>query len=206
MQVNITTTGEEKKTEVSNIQSTLGANFEIVKVLYDQPNRKYHNFGHILYMFDIAKQQGFKLNELQRLAILYHDSIYVTSRKTDISNEIMSIKLAHSHLIKIIPKPALKLVCRMILDTKDHVPGIELSKEIIDLDLWILSEPEIIYEAYRKNIREEYSHLNDEEWKIARKDWLKKMFHRRTLYYTKNIEAVQALAERNLAKELSGYS
>jgi pantetheine-phosphate adenylyltransferase len=116
---------------------------------YSQPHRYYHNIRHLYEV----------VSKCNTLAAWAHDFVYDPTRD---DNEERST-LYHSE-------------CREeILDTKD------LSKKtpLTDADRAILWAPLEQYKDYAMNIRKEYGHVSDTDYKIGRAKFLKEAL----LYY-----------------------
>jgi len=167
---------------------------------YSEPHRAYHVLSHPVGMIELGNKifEG-KLTDEQILAIWYHDYVYVAGSKT---NELESSgkffeHYGHSTTI------ALDLVQRIILDTKEHIPTVHESRAVIDLDLIGLSDNPRNYRINAVNVRAEYSAFSDEEWKVGRIKFLKKMIGREQIYYTDLIKSFEPQARFNMEYELN---
>jgi len=168
---------------------------------YLEPHRKYHTLDHLVYMFNMAGRHGIKLNDQQIVAIWYHDYVYdpkSQSNEEDSAYAASKRLMAGGYTIE-----AIFNINRMIVDTKDHLPTHELSKMVIDLDLCGLGETPEVYIETGLKIREEYSHLTDDQWVEGRLKFINKFLNRPSIFQTDwgraNFEA-QAL--QNLKIEL----
>lgn len=167
---------------------------------YNEPHRKYHNINHIETMFLLADKLGWPLTKAQYWAIFYHDAVYNIPTK-ETSNEKLSAELYMNHWGNI--HDFSKTTEQIILDTQTHIPTIEESKVVIDLDLSGLA---LSYWTNRDAIRLEYSHYNDEEFKIGRKKFLSSMLAKDRLFWydigNKTTEW-DTLARNNMSQELA---
>lgn len=209
---------------------------EVLTKAYLEPHRHYHTLEHIIYMFNKAKEWEWQPSDELIYAIWFHDAVYEPGAK---DNEEKSIKM----LMDVVSIPAgskgwfvgsndhIVRARAMILDTKTHIPTIEESKQLIDLDLAILGEDEIIdinsidgfslegyfssykyslrgfgfYDKYLTNVRREYSHVSDKDWAKGRSDWIKSMLSREQIFYTEDGKKLEAQARNNLKMELKLY-
>lgn len=134
---------------------------------YAQQHRKYHTLEHIAYMFTTAKERGIMLNYAQQLAIWWHDAVYNVDSAT---NEEDSASLMWNNQ-GCVRSDILYDASMMINDTKTHVPRNADSAVVSDLDMLILADSRN-YDRYRRQIREEFSHVPTDEYCIRRKEFL----------------------------------
>lgn len=163
---------------------------DVLTRAYLEPHRFYHSLEHINFMFAKAKEWKWELTEELIYAIWFHDAIYQPGAK---DNEEKSAELFWAWKYTITKKenwgenkPQYEIIRQMILDTKTHIPTIEESKRLIDLDLAILAEEfnikitkyftsykkiyslqkgdeNYLYSRYLENIRKEYSQAFEEK-------------------------------------------
>ncbi len=167
---------------------------------YVKNNLVYHNFNHIQDMIDIAESYDCKLTLGQFLAILYHDSSYtpgapdneensVKNMYQQINNMYQQINIENMNFYK---RNEIDIAKQIILDTKTHIPTIEESELVIDLDLAILGFTRKIFSEYRNAIYDEYrkaySNKSDDEFNIlffeGTISFGEEMLNRDNIYYT----------------------
>jgi len=179
---------------------------------YLEPHRYYHTFEHITNMLrnvSLFKQElSDKELFLLKLAVLYHDVIFVIGNP---NNEEESAQLFLSHAAQgLIVDEKFKLnqadvdlVARMIRDTQKHFPSFDLSKYLIDLDLWTLAGDEEFH-VNGKKINQEFQSINPDDYKKGRIAWLQGMLDRDTIFYTEYCIKLgfNAKAKANLSSEL----
>lgn len=168
---------------------------------YLEPHRYYHNLSHITDM--LLKSRDLNLSFRQVYAIWYHDVIYNPER-TD--NEERSASLAFSELYDILWGSDATIVEKIILDTKAHIPTIEESAIVLDLDMSILADPLPKFKEYVYNIRKEYSFLDNEAWSKGRLNWINKILNKDRIFYTSWGKELEAKARENLLIEKEYYS
>jgi len=118
---------------------------------YRESHRFYHNLDHILDVLE--KLPGQKDNDELFLAAVFHDIVYNPKSNTneEDSAEFFMKEAAKSQ----IGDKVKQSVKQLILDTKTHQPSNELSKQLIEADLSILSQPfEKLMEHERKIFKE----------------------------------------------------
>lgn len=165
----------------------------MLNIINAYARRPAHNISHIFGM--ISNSYQFELSPADRqtlnLAILYHDYVYEPGSKTNEENSVKEFVLDISNNKidwnrKLISQSdLLDQVTVMILDTYDHKPSeiSELSKYLIDLDLWNLVDP-VSYYTHTQVIRLEYIQVSNEIYYKARYDWLHDMLARNQIFYT----------------------
>lgn len=169
--------------------------------MYMDPKRHYHNLYHINDMLNICNYSSIGTHNTIGLMIWYHDAIYDATR-TD--NEERSAELAESHLKDKINSDELRTIVNGILLTKHQFssPFVERTYSVLlDADLAILSH-EWLYKAYSRNIRLEYSHVNDVDYAKGRSDFLKKMIARPEIYSSLVGVKRDSIARKNMNEEL----
>jgi predicted metal-dependent HD superfamily phosphohydrolase len=77
-----------------------------------------------------------------------------------------------------------KIVEQIVLDTHGHVPSIEESKKVLDLDLSTLGGTWESYNRNGANIRAEFANISDSDWNKGRGAWLEGMLKRKRLFWT----------------------
>jgi len=176
----------------------------ILKYIYEQysdPTRKYHTNVHIDRMIDIVEEHDIEISTEQLWALLCHDVFYYPG---DPLNEDKSAHFATMFMkMRDYEDADIKIVETIIMDTKTHIPTIEESKVIIDLDLWDLSDPER-FRAGSQLIEMEFVPIIDSgAYHVGRIDWLKKFLARDTIFVSEySTDRMEETARRNLQYEL----
>ena len=165
--------------------------------LYTEPHRRYHDLRHVADM--LCKGEELDLSTEQAMAIWFHDAIYDPTSKT---NEADSAVLAVERLTAIgWSEDRIKIVERIVLDTCGHVPSIEESKKVIDLDLSTLGGSWESYQRNGDNIRQEYGSVSDEDWNAGRGAWLESMMNRERIFWTDWGAPLEKEARANLKRD-----
>ena len=153
---------------------------------YGEDGRFYHNLIHIKHALGVAEQ----LREVAvdftavQLALWFHDVVY-DPRRSD--NEAESAAYAERVLRPLgVPDDLLTKVRQLILATKSHEapddnPDVRV---MLDADLAILSAPPEQYDAYAQAIRQEYSFVPDEAYRVGRTAVLQTFLARSPFYFT----------------------
>jgi len=183
--------------------------FDNLCTSYNEPQRRYHTLTHLAWLFDCLELHADEIGEPARLAFAawYHDIVY-DPRRTD--SEARSAERAMKELDELGAEPSLRArVIQLILATRDHASGgIDYDDDIfLDADFAILGAPEETYRRYAADVRAEYSHVGDDEWKSARSAFLKKVADAPRVFRTGIFEGAYAgQARENIAWELAELS
>lgn len=113
---------------INNILNKFSIPLSVIES-YNEKHRYYHNIDHIMSMLNMAEVEGILTDELA-LAIIFHDIVYDPNSK---DNEILSANLFYSYVKNDIIKQA-------IIDTRNHIPSNDLSKELCRLDLFGIND------------------------------------------------------------------
>jgi predicted metal-dependent HD superfamily phosphohydrolase len=128
------------------------------------------------------------------LAIWFHDAIYDTRRS---DNEQRSADWAKSAVGESVG--ALVMVTR-----HDAVPEAMDEKVLVDVDLSILGAPEVRFDEYEKQVREEYGWVPGFVYRRKRREILESFLARATIYNTPRfIERYEPQARANLARSVA---
>lgn len=192
-------------------------NDELVHVTlayYRQPHRHYHGEQHLVSMFGTAKEHGFALNEAQKLAVLFHDAVYVPGAPKG-QNEALSVALlkalADGRAGGRAPLRAyaghVGAAGLIIMDTVDHRKAtIPDAAAVLDLDLSSLAGHYAGFLARGEEIRSEYRHLveDDAKFNLGRAEFYGGMLDRKHLFHTaKGRQLFEAEARDNMTRHKS---
>ena len=177
---------------------------------YNESHRYYHTIKHISDM--LYNMNHFNFTQIERVtlqyAIYFHDYVYDPKSKMNEKNSAIDfLEFANSGNLQLSNKIPIKefkhAVFNMILDTKHHEPSIEMSKYLIDLDLWDLAD-DIKYIKNRELIRQEYHMYSDLEFNEGRKKWIESFLAKTQIYYTNYCieNKFESKARVNLQNEL----
>jgi predicted metal-dependent HD superfamily phosphohydrolase len=178
--------------------------WEELQKAYTSPERHYHTLHHVSHLLHLADQYLPQIAQPTafKLAIFYHDAVYVTTR-TD--NEEKSAQLAQDRLSALgLPSPEIAAVTEMILATKRHQPSASPDINLLlDFDLSILGAPWPEYLTYTHQIRKEYRQFSDNLYRNGRKKVLQHFLLLESIYKTPDFKArLEASARENMKNEI----
>jgi predicted metal-dependent HD superfamily phosphohydrolase len=152
---------------------------------YSEPHRAYHNLGHVeacFLEFDPVRHLANNEDALEA-AIWFHDVVYDTHAK---DNEERSTAMAESTLTAAgFPDKFTKNVLGLIFATKHTCsPDNPDAALLVDVDLSILGQPQVKFDEYERQIREEYDWVDSQAFAAGRSSILKLFLERPFIYST----------------------
>ena len=179
---------------------------------WNDPVRRYHTTRHLVEMFGALEElEGAgeidgRQCSVARLAAWFHDAIYDPSARPG-SNEEDSAALARETLPELgFGDRDVDAIDRLVQLTASHdADGSEpLESAFLDADLWILCAPQERFDSYCDQVREEYAHVPDPEYRQGRAAILEPLAHRDTIYRTSRaLHRWETPARINLGRELA---
>lgn len=132
----------------------------------------YHNWDHILSMFDFLEKDNFPYDINLDAAILYHDSVYDELSDKEMRSIELFLDYANLHTDKF-NEILTNKVCLLIVDTINHKITLntsELSKAIIRADLHQLANGKHTFLNYTKIMNESIQLYKIDEFEFAKKN------------------------------------
>ena len=179
----------------------------IIRLHASPKARAYHNLNHVKHVIQVV-------NELTNVyavdivpltyAALFHDCIYDTQWKYAISVEAASANVwnAQARLMSV-SEEMIRLVVGLILCTRTHKAYTLPQEVFIDADMAILGSSLSEYDVYRKQIREEWSHIPDDKYAAGRSNFLRETLASDRIFHTQYMfDTYEEIARMNLAYEL----
>lgn len=177
-----------------------------VMARYREPHRRYHGVGHLTAVVRDV-EAGLALAPVTDpaavvAAAFFHDAVYDPRSAT---NEADSALYARGVLGAAWPPERVEEVARLVLVTATHQAADDdlAAAVLLDADLAILGAGPAAYEAYRRGVRAEFAHVDDEAWRQGRADVLRSFLSRAAIYRTTTGRALDARARVNLTAELA---
>ena len=177
--------------------------------LWGEPHRGYHDERHLAEVLAAAEElAGPALPPVVVLAAWYHDAVY-EGRPGD--DEEASARLVETELAALgVADETVAEVARLVRSTVAHdLPTDGRSDEAVlhDADLWILASPAERFDEYCADVRREYAHVDDEDYRRGRRAVLEPFVERGRLYATEHAHGRwTAVARANLRRELERLS
>jgi predicted metal-dependent HD superfamily phosphohydrolase len=184
------------------------ANFASLMQCYSEPHRAYHTRQHLEECFhafegahSLAQSPG-----AVGIALFYHDAIYDTHAH---NNEEKSAELARQVLASVgAGEPIQAYVTDLILVTRHAaMPETPDQKLIVDIDLSILGAPKDRFDEYERQVRREYSWVDEAIFRSVRGKILQELLARPAIYSTKTFrDRLERPARENLARSIAALA
>jgi predicted metal-dependent HD superfamily phosphohydrolase len=174
---------------------------------YCEPQRKYHTLQHLEECFDVLDAsglQGAHDGEIE-IALWFHDAIYDVHRS---DNEQRSAQWACDVLKAAdAPEATTRRVSNLVMVTRHHQPSTSDEQLLVDVDLAILGAVPGRFDQYDRQIREEYSHVDDALLNSKRAQVLEGFLLRERIFGTEAFyERYERQARLNLARALGALA
>jgi predicted metal-dependent HD superfamily phosphohydrolase len=184
-------------------RSSGGALFEELLARYAEAHRRYHTIAHVdacLSFLDWYRGSA-QHPERVELALWFHDAVYDPGAS---NNEQQSAILARARLARLgLPREALEDIETHVLATQHHRGSLPDTKLVIDLDLGILGAPAPTFARFEREIREEYRHVPQHEFAIARRATLSGFLARPEIYCVPALrDELETRARLNLGQRI----
>lgn len=172
---------------------------------YSEPHRRYHTLAHLEHLF--AEAAPFEpLSPALDWALWFHDYVYDphSARNEEASADVAAAALAEMGA----DEAVIARTRELILATRHQLPS-EVDDEtvlLISLDLLILAADAARYDAYTAEIRAEYAHVSDEDFRRGRGAFLRSFLERPQLFPHPAFASREAAARTNLARELKALT
>lgn len=169
---------------------------------HTEPHRHYHTMEHITavlrHLVDLNAA-----TPTARLAAFFHDAVYDPTRA---DNETQSAELARE-VLQAVDRPEADDVAAIVIATAKHELPAGAPREtaaFLDADLAILAARPDVYQTYCSNVRAEYGHVSDADFRSGRKAILEGFLTRDHLFFTTAGQAkFEVSARANLRREIA---
>ena len=176
---------------------------------YREKHRRYHTVDHLAavvgHVLDLADhEQPPDLGSVVAAA-LYHDAIYEPASPAA-ANERASARLARRDLERLgWGGERIEHVATMIEGTSTHLDPPDIDTAVLfDADLAVLGADPERYAEYVEQVRSEYRHVADDDWRTGRAEVLRSLLDREAIYATeKGRERWEQAARSNITTEVS---
>jgi predicted metal-dependent HD superfamily phosphohydrolase len=177
---------------------------EVLTAAYGEPHRHYHTLSHIEACLGVLERVP--LGDTERaeaeLAVWFHDVVYDVTLS---ENEARSAALAKAWLAEQgLDAPEVAATIEMTAGHGLPDGASVVMRAVHDVDLAILGAPAVEYDAYAAAIRREYGHLDDDVYRLGRRDVLHRLGASKALYSLPMFRTtLEPRARANLARELA---
>ena len=161
---------------------------EDLRERYSEAVRAYHNWSHVEALLTLQAETSDQLRDADAVlwAILFHDAIY-DPRAGD--NEERSAQLLETRAEGLLPPATLGRAAALVRATARHMPpdadDAALRSDaalFLDMDLSILAASADRFDRYEAEIRHEYAHVPDADFRTGRAGILRNFLARSRLF------------------------
>ncbi|WP_152192576.1 DUF4031 domain-containing protein [Georgenia satyanarayanai] len=180
---------------------------EELAVRWSEPHRVYHGVDHLLDVLDrlrLLADGGERVGRAVVLAAWCHDAVHDGATPAD---EEASAALAATLLGPVVGEGESAEVARLVRVTATHAPAPDDApgQVLCDADLGVLGGTPEAYGRYAAQVRAEYGHVPEPDFRRGRTAVLTRLLSRPRLFATPTGERLwEAAARRNVAAELAG--
>lgn len=188
-------------------EKLLQETFVDIVAQYSQKGRFYHDLFHIDDMLQWIERFRDQLHDrcAVKLAVWFHDAIYDPQSRT---NEEDSARYGGEVSRKLgIPDKVIGKMQLYVNATKRHEVPPDYDPDdhdlplFLDFDLSILAANPARYDLYARQIRMEYRHRSDEEYRNGRDHFLTGMLDRQRIFMTDEMRPFEQQAIANMERE-----
>ena len=171
---------------------------------YAEPHRKYHSTEHLqacLEQFARLRDQAERVHEVQ-VALWFHDAVYEIGSP---DNELRSAEWAKRAILEAGAGPdCAQRVFDLVMVTRHNVaPNSRDQQVLLDIDLSILGQSPAVFDAYERQISEEYAAVPLTQRRMRRRQILQQFLERSRIYHTDRFfTCFEAQARDNLARSI----
>jgi predicted metal-dependent HD superfamily phosphohydrolase len=175
---------------------------------YSEPHRAYHTIQHLEECFrEFEAVRGLAKSPCAvGLGLFFHDAIYDTHAR---DNEEKSAELARQVLAGAgAEEPIQSYVTDIILATRHAaMPETPDQKLVVDIDLSILGAPQARFDEYERQIRQEYSWVDEAVFRSVRCRILEEFMARPAIYCTDSFRIrLERAARENLERSIAALA
>jgi predicted metal-dependent HD superfamily phosphohydrolase len=172
---------------------------------WSEPHRRYHTLQHLrecLEGFDDVRGLAERAGEVA-LGLWFHDAFYEPRRD---DNESRSADWARACIVEAgAAVEAADRVHALIMQTRHRAPPEGADAQLlVDIDLSILGAPAPRFDESDQQVRAEYAHVPEQQYRDGRRTILQGFLARARLYSTEHFHSrLEHLARENLRRALA---
>jgi predicted metal-dependent HD superfamily phosphohydrolase len=172
---------------------------------WSERHRHYHTLQHLRECFEHLDAVRDLAQEPAQIAIAlwFHDAFYDPTRD---DNEARSADWARSAALEggVAQPTALRLHSMVMATKHEAIPGDADARLLVDIDLAILGAEAARFDESDAQIRREYAHVPEAQWRIGRARVLRHFLERERLYGTQRFrDLFEARARQNIRRALA---
>lgn len=179
---------------------------------WSEPHRSYHALPHlaaVLRTVRLLERHGECPSHHTPALLLagwYHDAVYAGASGND---EEASARLAEEQLSTLLPNTVMEETARLVRLTASHAPDEAdiAGRVLVDADLEVLGREPARYRRYAEQVRADYSHVPEDQFRAGRARVLERLLAAPELFRTETGRRLwEAQARENMEQELGTLS
>lgn len=173
-----------------------------------EPQRHYHSPVHVMGIFDTADRLGVTLDDVEQLAIWFHDVVNDPVAGPGENENRSAAWLTRLLAEAQVGGPVAERAAELIRWTAHHVdPQVPAGAAmILDLDLSGLGSADASFRRQCDAVRAECGHLSDETYARGIVGFFRRLLDRAHVYRTASFAALEPIARRHLESEIRRFS
>lgn len=174
---------------------------DLVIHLYSEPHRHYHGLVHLAQLIERTQTRNIKLSSVQWLALFFHDAVSNMLRPKG-ENERQSVALLRAvGPAYFITQHDIERASKIILDTIEHVPTVEGSAIVLDLDMAGLAKPwDDFQEDSRLVFLEVEAAVTWDEYLVKRAKFFQGVLAHPKIFHSDEFQSEEEIARANLQR------
>lgn len=171
---------------------------------WSEKQRHYHTLQHLrecLEQLEAARADARRPAEIA-IALWFHDAVYAPERE---DNEARSAEWMRASATEAgVEAAAIERLHAMVMATVDHMPQDEPDAQLlVDIDLSIFGAHDTRFDESNHQVRREYGHVPEPDWRVGRRRVLQGFLDRPRLFGTARFhEMFETRARANISREL----
>lgn len=180
---------------------------------WSAPERRFHNLRHLVSVLSRVDELTEETHDPDavRLAAWYHGVVFDAAAKAAFAkkggeDETASADVAFDELVRLgVPETKARRVHDLVVHLTRHTPDPADSDSAVlcDADLAMLAVEPQRYKAYLEDVRQEYRHVPQVDFLLARQHILRKLLSRPSLFVSPMSERWEEPARQNITAELA---
>jgi predicted metal-dependent HD superfamily phosphohydrolase len=171
---------------------------------WSEKQRHYHTLQHLRECFEYFDSARSEMNKPAEVAIAlwFHDAFYDPTRD---DNEKRSADWARDAAVEAgVPQATAQRLLQMVMATVDHMPQPDIDMQLlVDIDLSILGADTARFDESDVQVRREFAHVPEADWRVGRRRKLQGFLDRPRLFGTERFHSMlEVRARENIGRSL----
>jgi predicted metal-dependent HD superfamily phosphohydrolase len=171
---------------------------------WSEKHRHYHTLQHLRECFEHFGESRAEMRRPAEIAVAlwFHDAFYEPTRD---DNEKRSADWARDAAVEAgVPQATAERLLQLVMATVDHMPQPDPDAQLlVDIDMSIFGADTARFDESDVQVRREFAHVPEPEWRVGRKRKLQGFLDRPRLYGTDRFHSMfEERARENLRRAM----